>query len=266
MTPVSVTAAQFSVGFDGVRSQLEMASDAGFAGIFFFDHLIPLGDPNRPVLELAGVIGAAAASADVRVGSLVMRAPLRGTAISSLIAATVQRISEGRFVLGVGAGDSMSAEEARRFGMPADSLSDRVEAVRATAVAARSAGVPVWIGGTHTRILEAVLETADGWNGWGLDTGKLNEVAGRLRSERDDLTLTWGGAVLVGKDDDDVDALLRKRGDRSGVIAGTPATVASELRDLAAAGADELIVSILPNRRDRWELFAGSVLPHIASR
>jgi alkanesulfonate monooxygenase SsuD/methylene tetrahydromethanopterin reductase-like flavin-dependent oxidoreductase (luciferase family) len=249
-----------------VLAAARFAERAGIDGLFLFDHLIPIGDPARPVLELVATAGLVAAStSSLTVGTLVMRAPLRGPAISESIARTLAMIAPGRTVIGLGAGDARSDEEARRFGQPVPSLEERVAILRTTSDALGAARVPRWIGGLHPRVLD-VAATADGWNGWMIDADRLRSVAGRLGSDRSDFEVSWGGGVLIGEDRRDLGRVVDARGGTNGVIAGTAEELVESLWSMVEAGASHLIVSILPNVVPRWELFVEGVVPKLRAR
>lgn len=263
--PVSITVPQFADTHEGVIDATVAAQELGFAGVFMFDHLVPIGDPRRAVLELAALLGAAAASSEtIRLGTLVLRSPLRGPEVSAAMIATASAIVGDRLVAGLGAGDSLSADEARRYGLPAPGLEERVNAVTRTIelVRSQSPEAAVWVGGRHPRVLDAAVE-ADGWNGWALTPEELAPVAGHLRSRRPRLLITWGGTLLIGSDSGEVADLVDRRGSDQGVVAGTPSQLAAALDRIVDAGADELVVSVIPNRRDRWEMFSASVLSRL---
>lgn len=264
MTPlVSMTAPQFTSSIDPVLDATAFAEESGVDGLFVFDHLLPLAEPERPVLEMAATLGAvAAASSRILVGSLVARAPLRGPAVTAAIGLTVAAIAPGRAVLGLGSGDRLSRPEAVRYGHAFGTVRERVGAVGATLEALGSAPLATWVGGTHPLIVEMALET-QGWNGWALPLDVFADKAGVLRGRRPDLSLSWGGAVVLGTDSSDVDHLTDRRGRSPGDVVGTPDAVATALLRFVEAGADHLVVSILPNRRGRWELFAERVLPRL---
>src|SRR5690242_6155738 len=89
------------------RRVLEAARDAerlGFDGVFAYDHLFPPGAaPDRPALEAFTTLGAVAASTSrVAVGTLVTRAGLRAPGYLAKLAATLDWLSEGRAILGIG--------------------------------------------------------------------------------------------------------------------------------------------------------------------
>ena len=85
------------------------ATTLGWYGAFFADHFMPNdvgAEPlDGPVLECWSVMaGLAAATEHVRIGSLVAGNLYRHPAVVANAAATIDQISGGRFVLGVGAG------------------------------------------------------------------------------------------------------------------------------------------------------------------
>ncbi|MGF1668062.1 MAG: LLM class flavin-dependent oxidoreductase [Acidimicrobiia bacterium] len=255
-----ITVPQFSSTFEPVLAAARFAEASSLDGVFLFDHLIPLGDPSRPVLELAATLGAvAAATSTITVGTLVMRVPLRGPVVSAAVAHTAATIAPGRMVVGLGAGDRMSADEAIRFGQVPGSVAERVTEVEQTVRALAGADVRRWVGGTHERVLAVALE-ADGWNGWALPPERFATIAAGLRARRPGLTLSWGGSVVVGEDRADLDRLLAERHGRGGDITGTADEVVAQLTALAGAGCEHFVVSVLPNRPERWEIFARSVV------
>jgi alkanesulfonate monooxygenase SsuD/methylene tetrahydromethanopterin reductase-like flavin-dependent oxidoreductase (luciferase family) len=261
--PVSLVAPQYTSSPGPLLEAAAVAEAGGLAGLFLLDHLVAPGDAHRPVLELASTLGlAAAATTTLTIGTLVMRAPLRGAEISAAVAATAAAIAGGRFVLGLGAGDSRSADESRRYGQESGGLDERLTAVSDVLEATRPGGYPRWVGGTHRRVLELAAR-AEGWNGWDLDAEQFARLAARVRSQGD-VVVTWGGAVLLGRAEDEVADLVAARGGSEGTIPGTPSGVAAQLSTRLEAGAEHLVVAVLPNRRDRWEMFVEEVVPRLA--
>lgn len=257
---VSLTAPQFSSTFRSVSEAAHRAESLGFDGMFLFDHLIPLDDPSRPILELVSTLGAVAASTErISVGSLVMRAPLRAAALSAAVTRTVGMIAPERTIIGLGAGDSMSADEDRRYGRSSQTLDERLGAVSATLAASEGGGVRRWVGGHHPRILE-LAATADGWNGWATDRTQLEACIARLPAGTDGFTISWGGSVVMGRDPVDLDTVLQERDGRGGTIVGTSTQVRDHLRSLADVGVDHFVLSVLPHDAGRLEHFAEAVL------
>lgn len=263
MVAVSLTAPQFSSDPSRLAAAARVVSSRSLAGLFFVDHLVPLGSATGPVHEMAASVGAVAGlGLGIRLGSLVARAPLRGPEITASVGATAARLAGGRFVLGLGAGDRLSFDEIDRYGLARLPVADRAHAVAETIRAARrlDPALETWVGGRSERLIDLAAEHADGWNGWMVPPGELSRLALRLRAARPGFAVTWGGTVLVGETADDVTRLAGGRG-LADTVAGTPPEVAARLREVAAAGADELIVSLRPNREDRWRLFVDEVVP-----
>ena len=268
--PVSLTAPQFAVTPQAILDLARSLGSLGLTGMFVFDHLVPLGDPRRPVLEGAATLGAVAATTASRVGSLVTRATLREPSITAGIAAALAAIAPGRGVLGLGAGDKMSDEEALRFGMSRPGLTERISLLEETVALIREAAptLPVWVGGRHPKIRKVAATRADGWNAWGASVDEMSRETEQLREEAArPITVTWGGGVMLAPDQTALDAAVSARGGTeavaaSGMTAGTPGRVVEHLASLAAI-VDELVVSILPNSRENWLLLSKEVLPQI---
>jgi alkanesulfonate monooxygenase SsuD/methylene tetrahydromethanopterin reductase-like flavin-dependent oxidoreductase (luciferase family) len=268
--PVSLTAPQFAKRPDSILELARTMGSLGLTGMFVFDHLVPLGDPRRPVLEGASTLGAIAAVSTARVGSLVTRASLRDPSITAGIAAALSAIAPGRSVLGLGAGDRMSDDEAVRFGMSRPGLTERIGLLEKTIELTRVAAptLPIWVGGRHPKVRSVAASHADGWNAWGATVEELITEAEALRDEaRRPVAISWGGGVLLAPDQSSLDALVAARGGlealgAGGTTPGTPAQVVDHLASLATV-ADELVVSVLPNVPENWLLLSNEVLPQL---
>ena len=175
------------------------AEAAGLDGVFVYDHLWRGTPPDRrPALECFTLLGAVAAETSrIGVGTLVARATLRPAATLANAFAAAARVSDGRLIAAIGAGDSESRPENEAFGLAFGTLGERIgalhDAVLATKDAAASVGgFPVWVGGLGRRVRMSVA-VADGWNAWGSEPEVFREELASVREVAPGATITWGG-------------------------------------------------------------------------
>jgi hypothetical protein len=170
------------------------AEAADLDGVFVYDHLWRGDPPNRrPALECFALLGAVAAETTrVHVGTLVARASLRPPPTLANSFATAQRISGGRLIAGIGAGDSQSRGELEAYGIEFGSMADRVNALHDAVRASAGNGFPVWVGGRAVQVRE-IVTVADGWNSWDTDVDAFADQGAQIRELCPDATLTWGG-------------------------------------------------------------------------
>jgi F420-dependent oxidoreductase-like protein len=94
--------------FPTVIAQAREAQSAGFDSVFVMDHfyqLPMLGSPDQPMLEAYTALGAlATATEDVLLGTLVTGNTYRNPTLLAKIITTLDVISQGRAVLGIGTG------------------------------------------------------------------------------------------------------------------------------------------------------------------
>jgi F420-dependent oxidoreductase-like protein len=92
--------------FEHVAGLATAAEDAGFDSVWVMDHffqLPPLGGPDQPMLEAYTLLGALAArTRRVQLGTLVTGVTYRNPAILAKIITTLDVISRGRAILGIG--------------------------------------------------------------------------------------------------------------------------------------------------------------------
>ena len=120
------------------------AEAAGLDGVFVYDHMwrdVP--PPRRGALECFALLGAVAAETErVQLGPLVARATLRPPASLAAALDTAHRVSGGRLIAGLGAGDRQSRAENEAFGLGRGSMADaRRGPRRRGARRARDAGI-----------------------------------------------------------------------------------------------------------------------------
>jgi probable F420-dependent oxidoreductase len=111
-----------------IRQMALSAEQAGFDAIWLYDHLLYRmeGRPTIGIWECWTMLSALAeATQRVTLGTLVLCNNFRNPAILAKMAATLDEVSQGRFILGIGAGWNQPEYEA--FGLPFDHRVDRFE-------------------------------------------------------------------------------------------------------------------------------------------
>lgn len=111
-----------------VLERAHFAEQAGFDSIWVSDHLLIRTDPDESIGGWEGwsqIAALAATVPRVRIGALVMCALWRNPALLAKMADTVDAISGGRLILGIGAG--WHEPEFRAFGFPYDRRLARFE-------------------------------------------------------------------------------------------------------------------------------------------
>ncbi len=287
----------FSGDPERVLSFARHAEELGFHGLFAFDHFFPPGaPPSRPSLEAFATLSAvAAATRAPKVGTLVARASLRRAGVLAKLATTIDDVSGGRMILGIGTGDRISEPEHEAFGVRVLDTTERREQLVETVTAVRAlfrgdrweggrhvepaagpllpppktvGGPPIWMGGRADTVVRLAARHADGWNGWGMEADAFVRTVKLLRDEAKEagrtVEATWGGIAAVGRDQDDVEALLRVR-ERKGldtrIWAGTAVALGEFLGGLGDEGATWAVLA--PDAADQIDLIAEQVLPRL---
>src|SRR3989441_5008428 len=96
--------------WDGVLAAARVLDQSAFDSLWLYDHLLYEGGYSghpfsEPVMECFTTLGAiAAVTRRVRLGQLVLGVPYRNPALTAKMATTLDVISRGRSILGLGAG------------------------------------------------------------------------------------------------------------------------------------------------------------------
>ncbi len=246
---IGVTVPQFRSDAGPAVSVARRAEEVGLDGVFVFDHLWPLGQPQRPALHSFPLLGALAAETErVALGPLVARVGVLPDPVLVHTLISLSRISGRRLIVGLGTGDRANRAENEAYGLPYAPAADRLAALVSCCGGLRSAGVPTWVGGRSAAVRRAAL-AADGWNGWGTDvvtfaadvTALAEEVAAARGSGAAVPAASWGGQVLVGRTPEEAGEKLARHGPRPGLVHGTVADLATHIRALADAGASWVV-------------------------
>jgi alkanesulfonate monooxygenase SsuD/methylene tetrahydromethanopterin reductase-like flavin-dependent oxidoreductase (luciferase family) len=206
---VGITLPQFGDEADTALEGARRAEALGIDGVFCFDHLWPIGQPDRPALSSGPLLGAVAASTStISLGTLVARIGLLPDEILVAVLSSLSVLSKGRFIAGIGTGDHLSRPENDAFGLPFEAADARRARLLRVASAVQGKGIPVWVGGGVPKTVElarTVGAAVNLWDGNPLQVAELTAVG---------IEVTWGGPV--GK---------------------TLAEATAHLEELAAAGA-----------------------------
>ena len=258
------------------------AEAVGFDSLWLGDHLLYRfadGSTRGPWEAWTTLAGLAEATDSIALGPLVAATAFHAPAMLAKLASTVDEISGGRLILGLGAG--WNETEFRAFGFPFDQRVARFEEAftivrtllregridfdgryfqargcELKPTPHRADGPPLLVGSIGERMLRITLPHVDAWNAWFVDTGNAPAGVPALRDRVDDAAREVGRdpaaiertvAVLVrmpggtGRQMGDVTASRSIR-----PLAGSSETIADGLRGYATEGIGHIQLVVDP--------------------
>lgn len=252
---------------EGLEAAAELAERHGFTDVWGTDHvLVPHAaaeDYGRIYEILTTLAWVAGRYRQVRVGASVVIAPMRNAVLLAKELATLDDLSEGRLIVGLGAG--WNAPEfgnlglAERFRVRGAYLEETVAVLRHLwsgssepfhgtfhsfddfvfgPLPPQGAGLPIWIGGRSERALQRVGRLADGYHASATSPAAFAERVPIIRA----------AAESAGRPMPRLSGRVRVELGRPGpagsyAMHGTPEAVASEIRHFADVGVTHLALA-----------------------
>lgn len=271
------------------------ADELGFDWISVWDHFQPLDVPGRSLDAVAAHTLLASVTRSAQVGCLVYCASYHNVGSLALAATTIDHVSDGRAVIGLGAG--YLEAEYRRFGIRFDPPCDRVKRLESTFVAMRSllggenvtcsdefvtlndaridprpirSHLPLWIGGGgEQRTLPLAGRLADGWNvpmatADAFERKNAIVTASAIDAGRNPASIVRSVNLGLCFDERELPQRFGPRWEQlaPSILTGSDDHIIDMLSAYAAAGADQVNLSLRPpiDVAD-LERFAAELLP-----
>jgi F420-dependent oxidoreductase-like protein len=260
--------------YDSIRAVVQQAEKDGFDSVWLADHFLYRnpGQPTRGVWECWTMLAALAeATQRVELGTLVACNSFRNPAILAKMATTVDEVSHGRLILGVGAG--WNEPEYQAFGLPFDHRVDRFEEalqilkpmLREGQVdfvgryyqarncenlppGPRAKGPPLMVGGEGQRMLRLAAKYADLWNtGYMGKPETMTDKFSRIKAACSDVgrdQATIGITALIGLWFPDLQAT--KPSFLENPLMGTTEELATAMRGYQELGVQHIMFQIEP--------------------
>lgn len=191
---VGITLPQFRPSAEPALAAARAAEALGLDGVFVFDHIFAMGQPDRPARSAWPLLGALAAETERLVlGPLVARVGLLPTAVMVHNLESLQRMVGERLVAGLGSGDRLSRAENEAVGVPNLPAKERLAALSDAASRTRGLGITTWVGGLSAAVREIAMAHADALNLWAVPPERVAAETA--------LAVTWGGPAAATAED-----------------------------------------------------------------
>jgi probable F420-dependent oxidoreductase len=278
---VQLPETEYVVRWSDLKQMAQLAEQVGFDSLWVGDHLLYRDEEGArgPWEAWSQLAALAAVTSRMELGPLVAATSFHSPAMIAKKAATLDEISGGRLILGLGAG--WNEPEYKAYGFPFDHRVDRFEEaftiirtlLREGKIdfdgryyqardcellprGPRPAGPPLMVGSNGPRMLELTLPYVDAWNAWfawfGNDPDKLKpmlaavdevcEKVGRDPAEVERTVAVLVRTSLAEKQTDETD----RRGRKSRALMGSAQQIADGLRAFADIGVSHVQLVIDP--------------------
>ena len=276
---VQLPEVEYEIAFGDLIAMAQLAEEVGFDSIWLGDHLLydlPVG-PRGPWEVWTALAALAASTERVELGPLVASTSFHAPAMLAKMAATVDAISDGRLILGVGAG--WNEREYTAFGFPFDhrvSRFDEAFTIIRTLLAEgtidfhgtyydvsdsvlhprspRPGGPPLVVGSIGERMQSITLPHVSAWNVWWSDYGNTAAGFAEVKATVDERIAANG---RTGEIDATAAVYVKLPGgsgrqmgdyptDAGAPLEGSQTEVADQLREFAEAGATHIQLVVDP--------------------
>jgi alkanesulfonate monooxygenase SsuD/methylene tetrahydromethanopterin reductase-like flavin-dependent oxidoreductase (luciferase family) len=262
--------------------------------LWMTDHFIWGDEPTHEALMTIAYL--AGRYPQWNVGPIVLGQGYRNPALTAKMGATLQSLSNGRFIMAIGAG--WKEDEYLAYGYPFPSAGVRVAQLEDTLEIIKRLWTepgkvtyhgkhyqivdaycepkpdpmpPIVVGGGGNKVMRLAARYADWWNLPDANFTYYNEHLTILQRHCEDLgrdpkTLrrTWFGRIAVGKTEAQAQAFAGPKWTTFNAFVGTPAQILDQIAPYIAAGVDYFmfVVQGLPDP-DALRLLTEEVLPHL---
>jgi alkanesulfonate monooxygenase SsuD/methylene tetrahydromethanopterin reductase-like flavin-dependent oxidoreductase (luciferase family) len=280
---IGVVLPQVGADWEYVLEAARHAEETGADSVWVIDHVLGF-PPERGILEAWTVMsGLAAATERVEIGAQVLCQSFRNPALLAKMAATLDRISNGRLRMLVGAG--WFEMEYQQFGWEFPAPGIRIEQLRETVEILKGLlgpherftfdgkhyrvnaatnmplpvqqPMPIEIGGAQDRLIRTVAMMGDGFNSPGAALAALDSRLELLNTEMDkrgrsmdELRLSVQIVAAVGDDDVANDPRMAMFNPQLGLV-GSPQQAADRAKELIDKGVTDFNCIVPPGSKGR---------------
>jgi FMNH2-dependent dimethyl sulfone monooxygenase len=298
--------------FSEIVELAQLAEKLGLDSVWMSDHLM-YTVPNKGSLEMFASLSAVAAKTKkITLGTKVVCAPFRHPALLAKTGATLDVISDGRFILGVGAGWYKKEFEAFGFSFnkKASIMQETVEIVKilwekptvdydgefyeirdgsCLPKPVKKPHPPIWIGSSGPRMLKLTAELGDGWiipnptvEEYRQKLNTIRKHAEKIGRKSKEIEAGYYAYASLSSSSEKAWKTAEKQilPDRRQVfgpdlsledlnkicVVGDTDEWISRIKDYVKAGAQHIIVKIVPTNRKNLRLYAEEVIPHFKTK
>ncbi len=246
-----------------------------FGSLWMTDHFFWDDDPTHEAWTVLAFI--AARYPALRIGPIVLGQSYRNPALLAKMGATLQTLSSGRFIMGIGAG--WKEDEYCAYGYPYPRSGIRIEQLEDTLEILQrmwtqpgkvsyegkhyhitdaycepkpDPAPPILVGGGGNKTMMLAARFADIWNMHDANFAAYDALKTVLKQHcetigRDpaSIRLSWFGRLAVAKTEKEAEALSDGEWTKERAFVGTSSQVVAAMEEFVAAGVDHFIIEVL---------------------